>query len=107
MQHGPYRATTVGASVVNGLTLARSVSNHYTYTLLYLLHYVCVLLHSDPIDSHNGDSLSERVQARMEEVYGEAAATAREFNVRGDLNAGTNIASFLKVANVMLTHGSV
>ena len=34
-------------------------------------------------------------------------ATAKEFNTRGDLFAGTNIASFLRVANVMFSHGSV
>jgi hypothetical protein len=34
-------------------------------------------------------------------------ATAKEFNARGDLINGTNIAAFLRVANVMLAHGSV
>ena len=43
----------------------------------------------------------------MTEVYEEVKATAKEFNTRGDLLAGTNISAFLKVANVMLSHGSV
>jgi len=40
-------------------------------------------------------------------VYVDVAKTAVEYNVRGDLNAGANIASFLRVANVMDAHGAV
>ena len=40
-------------------------------------------------------------------VHEEAKRTANEYNVRGDLNAGTNIASFLRVANVMASHGAI
>jgi len=84
MLHGPYRATTVGASLVNGKTIANR-----------------------PIMHGVGDTLDVRVEAAMTEVFEEVKATAREFNTRGDLLAGTNISSFLKVANVMLSHGSV
>ena len=34
-------------------------------------------------------------------------SAAKEFNTRGDLNAGANIAAFLRVADVMLAQGSV
>jgi len=40
-------------------------------------------------------------------VYNDVSATANEYNLRGDLNAGTNIASFLRLANVMDAHGGV
>ena len=63
--------------------------------------------HSRPIIYGAGDSLDARVEAATSEVFEEVKATAREFNTRGDLLAGTNISSFLKVANVMLSHGSV
>ena len=40
-------------------------------------------------------------------VYREVKTTASEFNLRGDLFAGANIAGFLRVANVMMMHGAV
>lgn len=40
-------------------------------------------------------------------IYGDVKRTAEEFNARGDLFAGANITGFLRVANVMLTHGAV
>lgn len=40
-------------------------------------------------------------------IYKDVKHTATEFNARGDLFAGANIAGFLRVANVMLTHGAV
>ena len=43
----------------------------------------------------------------MQDLFLEVKATAKEFNTRGDLNKGTDIAAFLRVANVMLVHGAV
>jgi glutamate dehydrogenase (NADP+) len=40
-------------------------------------------------------------------IYQDVKNTASEFNARGDLFAGANIAGFLRVANVMMTHGAV
>jgi glutamate dehydrogenase (NADP+) len=40
-------------------------------------------------------------------IYKDVKNTASEFNVRGDLFAGANILGFLRVANVMVTHGAV
>ena len=79
--HAPYRATTVGASLANGMSIAL-----------------------DPL--REGETLDSRVKAGMIQVYKEVVSTAREFNTRGDLLAGANIASFLRVADVMLAHGS-
>eukprot|EP00596_Hydrurales_sp_CCMP1899_P002281 CAMPEP_0119051166 /NCGR_PEP_ID=MMETSP1177-20130426/72871_1 /TAXON_ID=2985 /ORGANISM="Ochromonas sp, Strain CCMP1899" /LENGTH=505 /DNA_ID=CAMNT_0007030283 /DNA_START=119 /DNA_END=1636 /DNA_ORIENTATION=- len=84
MMHAPYKATTVGGSIFNGLTLER-----------------------EPIQTNIGETMDSRVEEAMGKVYEECKSTAKEFNIRGDLNAGANIASFLKVADVMLAHGSV
>jgi glutamate dehydrogenase (NADP+) len=43
----------------------------------------------------------------MNSIYDEVKATAQEFNTRGDLHAGANIASFIRLADIMLAHGSV
>ena len=82
MLHGPYRATTIGASLFNGITIA-----------------------NNPLQ--NGESIDDRVAKSVAAVYQEIKSTAKEFNTRGDLCAGANISAFLKVADVMLVHGSV
>lgn len=84
MMLGPYRATTVGAALINGHTLGTNPM-HYT----------------------GGETLSNRIETSMNSIYEEIKATAKEFNARGDLHSGTNIAAFLRVANIMLSHGSV
>jgi glutamate dehydrogenase (NADP+) len=40
-------------------------------------------------------------------VFKDVKNTATEFNARGDLFAGANILGFMRVANVMMTHGAV
>jgi glutamate dehydrogenase (NADP+) len=84
MLHAPYKATTVGGSIFNGMTAG-----------------------SEPLQLHAGETLDSRVEGTMADVYDEIKNTAKEFNTRGDLNAGANIAAFLRVADVMLAHGSV
>jgi glutamate dehydrogenase (NADP+) len=79
--HGPYRATTVGASLVNGMSIALN-----------------------PLA--DGETLDDRVKKGIHGVFDEIKSTANEFNTRGDLHAGANIAAFLRVANCMLAHGS-
>lgn len=49
----------------------------------------------------------EMLKAECGRIYAEVKATAEEFNARGDLFAGSNISGFLRVANVMMTHGAV
>ena len=53
------------------------------------------------------EDLVGRVEDAATRVHDEVARTAKEFNVRGDLDAGANIASFLRVANVMASHGAI
>jgi glutamate dehydrogenase (NADP+) len=43
----------------------------------------------------------------VKRTYADIKTTATEFNARGDLFAGTNIRGFLRIANVMMTHGAV
>ena len=47
------------------------------------------------------------LEEKMKALYENIARTATEFNSRGDLVAGTDIASFLRVADAMLAHGAV
>ena len=51
--------------------------------------------------------ISDEIDKEAERVFHEVQRTASEYNVRGDLDAGAAIASFLRVANVMASHGSV
>lgn len=62
-----------------------------------------------PALMHNlGDNASdETFKAEISRVYKEVKNTASEFNARGDLFTGANIAGFLRVANVMIMHGAV
>lgn len=53
------------------------------------------------------DATDEKLKAECGRVYKEVKKTASEFNARGDLFAGANIAGFLRVANVMMKHGAV
>lgn len=64
----------------------------------------------------NGSSISnalgpsatdEQFAEEVARMYKHTKEMAQEFNTRGDLFAGANIAGFLRVANVMLNHGAV
>lgn len=49
----------------------------------------------------------ETLATEVARIYKDVKGTAQEFNTRGNLFCGANIAGFLRVANVMLTHGAV
>jgi glutamate dehydrogenase (NADP+) len=53
------------------------------------------------------DVTDELLQEEVERIYKSVKKTAQEFNAGGDLFAGANIHGFLRVANVMMTHGAV
>lgn len=62
--------------------------------------------------SQNSERLSwsfEEVDAQlkniMENIYHSCAAAAAKYGMSGDIQAGANIASFLKVADAMLWQG--
>jgi len=55
-----------------------------------------------------GKTVTDEMLAKeIGRIYSDVKLTAQEFNQRGDLYAGANIAGFLRVANVMLNHGAV
>ena len=55
-----------------------------------------------------GKTVTDEMMAKeISRIYSDVKLTAQEFNQRGDLFAGANIAGFLRVANVMLNHGAV
>jgi len=53
------------------------------------------------------EAKEDAVDEEAKRIFEEAKRTANEYNVRGDLHQGTNIASFLRVANVMAAHGAI
>jgi glutamate dehydrogenase (NADP+) len=69
--------------------------------------FTAIATDREPIQLHAGETLDSRVEGAVNDVYEEIKSTAKEFNTRGDLNAGANIAAFLRVADVMLSQGSV
>jgi glutamate dehydrogenase (NADP+) len=52
------------------------------------------------------DATDEALAENVARIYKDVKSTAREFNARGDLYTGANINGFLRVANVMMTHGA-
>ena len=59
------------------------------------------------IAHHVGDLSDEQLAEHVSRIYKDVKSTATEFNARGDLYTGANIQGFLRVANVMMTHGAV
>ena len=53
------------------------------------------------------EELDARIAKATATAYAEIKSTANEFNARGDLRVGANIAGFLRVGNAMLSHGAV
>mmetsp|Transcript_41303 Transcript_41303/g.93030 ORF Transcript_41303/g.93030 Transcript_41303/m.93030 type:complete len:105 (+) Transcript_41303:400-714(+) len=80
--YGPYKASLSIGTVANGPNLSHRP-----------------LASTAELDA----ALAERGLAVLTQVK----RTAKEFNAIGDLNRGTEIASFLKVAEVMMAHGAV
>jgi len=61
-----------------------------------------------PIMYALGQNASDkRLAEEVARIYNEVKRTSQEFNARGDLNTGANIAGFLRVANAMMSHGVV
>lgn len=60
------------------------------------------------IAHHLGANVTDELLAEhVARIYGDVKSIASEFNARGDLYTGANIQGFLRVANVMMTHGAV
>lgn len=78
MMHGPYRATTIGGCLVNGMTLTRC-SSHSLFDAHPPdpTHLYCFLLGSNPINFQAGESLDSRVESAINGVYEEITSTAK------------------------------
>ncbi|CAJ1970356.1 unnamed protein product [Cylindrotheca closterium] len=59
------------------------------------------------VHSLGPQATDEELKTEVDRIYQEIKTTANEFNCRGDLFAGANIAGFLRIANQMLKHGAV
>lgn len=59
------------------------------------------------VHSLGPEATDEQLKMEVDRIYQEIKNTANEFNCRGDLFAGANIAGFLRIANQMLKHGAV
>ncbi|KAJ8605790.1 hypothetical protein CTAYLR_000512 [Chrysophaeum taylorii] len=55
----------------------------------------------------NAEDITKTIDDITAKVYFDVSKTAIDYNARGDLNAGTNISSFLKIANLMDAHGAI
>jgi glutamate dehydrogenase (NADP+) len=69
--------------------------------------HTCTLTGSAVVHALGEGATDEDLADNMKRIYNDVKDTAKEFNARGDLFAGSNIAGFLRVANVMMTHGAV
>lgn len=74
--------------------------------LLYGPHNL-TLSGSGIVHSLGGSATDELLAEQVARIYQDVKATATEFNARGDLYTGANILGFLRIANVMETHGAV
>lgn len=80
--HVPYRGTMIGAALGGGREINRN-----------------------PL--RPGETMDERLEKKMDEVYEVSASVAREFNMQGNLERGCIIAGFLRVGRAMMAHGAV
>ena len=53
------------------------------------------------------EEVDGKLKTIMENIYHNAAKTAKEYGMEGNLVAGANIAGFLKVADAMMAQGVV
>lgn len=74
--------------------------------LMYGPHTL-MLTGSAIVHSLGVNATDEMLAENVHRIYQDVKRTASEFNARGDLFAGANILGFMRVANVMMTHGAV
>lgn len=83
MIYGPGKATNAGGVSVSGLEMAQNAQ----------------------MTTWMREQVDDRLQGIMRTIYQQCAEAAREFGSPGNLKAGANIASFLRVANALLDQG--
>jgi len=74
--------------------------------LMYGPH-TCTLTGNAIVHALGEGATDEELKENVKRIYQDAKDTAKEFNARGDLYAGANLAGFLRVANAMMMHGAV
>ena len=74
--------------------------------LMYAPH-TCTLTGSAIVHALGEGATDEELKENVKRIYQDVKDTAKEFNARGDLFAGSTIAGFLRVANAMMMHGAV
>jgi glutamate dehydrogenase (NADP+) len=82
---GPAKAANAGGVAVSGLEMAQD-SSRLQWTR---------------------EEVDAKLFSIMKDIYGSCTSAAEEANMPGDLQAGANIAGFLKVAHAMIDQGSV
>jgi glutamate dehydrogenase (NADP+) len=80
---GPAKAANAGGVSTSGLEMSQNAL-HLSWTY---------------------DEIDNRLYTIMKNIYQNAAAAAKEFGVEGNLEAGANIAGFIKVADAMKWQG--
>ncbi|CAM9143066.1 unnamed protein product [Sphacelaria rigidula] len=80
--HVPYRGTMLGAALGGGRQMIKN-----------------------PLQP--GETMDDRLERKMDEVYEVSTSIAREFNLQGNLDKGCAIAGFLRVGRAMMAHGAV
>ena len=81
--YSPGKASNAGGVATSGLEMSQN-AEHLSWTF-------------DEVDS--------KLKGIMETIYADCAAAAEKFGMKGDIQAGANIAGFLKVADAMLAQG--
>ncbi len=79
----PGKAANAGGVLVSGLEMSQN-AEHLSWTF---------------------DEVDAKLKGIMETIYADCAAAAEKFGMKGDIQAGANIAGFLKVADAMLAQG--
>lgn len=69
--------------------------------------HIVTLTGSNIVHAHGHNLSDEKLGVEVQRIYNDVKNTATEFNARGDLFAGGSMVGFLRVANAMLTHGTV
>jgi len=83
MVYGPAKAANAGGVSVSGLEMAQNAQ----------------------MTTWSREQVDDRLQGIMRTIYQQCANASNEFGIPGDLKAGANIASFLRVANALLDQG--
>lgn len=75
---------------------------------LGILHapYKATLAAGSYVGAHQSPGLIKDIDDLTGKIYYNVSKTAKEYNQHSDLNSGTNIASFLNIAQVMHAHGA-